>query len=52
MKSYLLENDNIQHEHRLKLEAWYKHRHGRRVPFKEILHRLMEKEVQRISKLP
>ena len=51
MNNYLLENDNVQHEQRLKLEDWYAKRHGRRVPFKTILHRLIEKEAERISKL-
>ena len=34
--AYLLENDNVQHEHRLILERWYAKRHGRRVAFKDI----------------
>lgn len=50
MKPYLLENDDIQHEHRLLLEAWYAKRHGRRVPFKEILHNFMKMEAAIISK--
>lgn len=47
---YLLENDNVQHEHRLALEAWYAKRHGRRVPFKAILHELMAAKVAEISR--
>ena len=48
MKPYLLENDDVQHEHRLILERWYAKRHGRRVPFKAILHELMAEKVASI----
>lgn len=50
MKPYLLENDNVQHEHRLILERWYAKRHGRRVPYKDILHELQAAKVAEISR--
>lgn len=52
MQSYLLRNDNVQHRHRELLVAHYEKERGRPVPFAEILHMLMEKEVKRLSLLP
>lgn len=49
MKPYLLRNDNVQHQERKALERWYAKKHGRRVPYCDILHELQRKEVERIK---
>jgi arginyl-tRNA synthetase len=50
MKPYLLRNDNVQHEERLFLEQKFSERHGRPVTYKEILHELQRREVERLQR--
>ena len=52
MKTYLLRNNEQQHQERLALEKWYAKETGDPVDYKTILHKLQRKEYIRISKLP
>lgn len=49
MKPYLLRNDKVQHQERLKLERFYRKLRGRTVPYAEILHELQREKVDSLN---